>query len=121
MESLDDSGHAPDPVLVVCASENGGDTNQYRSDGVGQKLGRSVFDLVQQQAIRLDQLSDELRIAREALDDRRTLEKAVLLLMKHHQISDDEAHKQLRKVAMDQGRKLTEVARSVLEMTDLLR
>ncbi|MFL1404478.1 nitrate- and nitrite sensing domain-containing protein [Marinobacter sp. M1N3S26] len=121
MESLDDSGHAPDPVLVVCARENGSETSQYRSDGMGQKLGRSVFDLVQQQAVRLDQLSDELRIAREALDDRRILEKAVLLLMKHHQISDDEAHKQLRKVAMDQGRKLTEVARSVLEMTDLLR
>ncbi|GGY70327.1 nitrate- and nitrite sensing domain-containing protein [Marinobacter zhanjiangensis] len=121
MESLDDSGHSPDPVLVVCSSENGGDTSQYRSDGVGRKLGRSVFDLVQQQALRLDQLSGELRIAREALDDRRTLEKAVLLLMKHQQISDDEAHKQLRKVAMDQGRKLTEVARSVLEMTDLLR
>lgn len=121
MESLDDSGHAPDPVLVVCSSENGGDTRQYRSDGMGQKLGRSVFDLVQQQALRLEQLSGELRVARDALEDRRTLEKAVLLLMKHHQISDDEAHKQLRKVAMDQGRKLTEVARSVLEMTDLLR
>lgn len=121
MDSLDDSGHAPDPVLVVCSSENGGETSHYRSDGMSQKLGRSVFDLVQQQALRLDQLSDELRVAREALEDRRTLEKAVLLLMKHHQISDDEAHKQLRKVAMDQGRKLTEVARSVLEMTDLLR
>lgn len=121
MESLDDSGHAPDPILVVCSSENGGDTSQYRSDGMGQKLGRSVFDLVQQQALRLEQLSGELRVARDALEDRRTLEKAVLLLMKHHQITDDEAHKQLRKVAMDQGRKLTEVARSVLEMTDLLR
>ncbi|MFC4261063.1 nitrate- and nitrite sensing domain-containing protein [Marinobacter lacisalsi] len=121
MESLDDSGHAPDPVLVVCSSESGGETSQYRSDGMGQKLGRSVFDLVQQQALRLEQLSGELRVARDALEDRRTLEKAVLLLMKHHQISDDEAHKQLRKVAMDQGRKLTEVARSVLEMTDLLR
>lgn len=121
MESLDDSGHAPDPVLVVCSSDNHGETGQYRSDGVGQKLGRSVFDLVQQQSMRLDQLSDELRVAREALEDRRTLEKAVLLLMRHQQISDDEAHKQLRKVAMDQGRKLTDVARSVLEMTDLLR
>lgn len=120
MESLDDSGHAPDPVLVVCSSDNGGDTSEYRSDGMGQKLGRSVFDLVQQQALRLEQLSGELRVARDALEDRRTLEKAVLLLMKHQQISDDEAHKQLRKVAMDQGRKLTEVARSVLEMTDLL-
>jgi hypothetical protein len=121
MESLDGSGHAPDPVLVVCATENGTDTSQYRSDGMGQKLGRSVFDLVQQQALRLEQISGELRTARDALEDRRTLEKAVLLLMKHHQISDDEAHKQLRKVAMDQGLKLTEVARSVLEMTDLLR
>lgn len=121
MESLDDSGHAPEPVLVVCATGHGRDTGEYASDGVGRNLGRSVFDLVQQQATRLDQLNSELRQAREALEDRRTLEKAVLLLMKHQQISDDEAHKQLRKLAMDQGRKLPEVARSVLEMTALLR
>ena len=121
MDSLDDHGHAPDPILVVCSSDTVGDSGQYRSEGVGQKLGRSVFDLVQQQALRLEQLSGELRVAREALEDRRTLEKAVLLLMKHQQISDDEAHKQLRKIAMDQGRKLTDVARSVLSMTDLLR
>ncbi len=121
MESLDDAGHSPEPVLVVCSSDTGADPGQYGSNGVGQKLGRSVFDLVQQQAVRLEQLSDELRDAREALEDRRTLEKAVLLLMKHQQISDDEAHKQLRKLAMDQGRKLPEVARSVLDMTQLLR
>lgn len=40
--------------------------------------------------------------------------------MQHQQVCESEAHKQLRKLAMDQGRKLPEVARSVLSMTGLL-
>lgn len=118
---LDDSGHAPEPVLVVCNDTSAsGTTSNYKNQGIGPRFGRSVFDLVQQQAQRLEQLNEELRAAREALEDRRTLEKAVLMLMKHQQISNDEAHKQLRKLAMDQGRKLPDVARSLLAMTDLL-
>ncbi|WP_339806037.1 nitrate- and nitrite sensing domain-containing protein [uncultured Marinobacter sp.] len=118
---LDESGHAPEPVLLVCNDTSAsGATRNYDNQGIGPRFGRSVFDLVQQQAQRLEQLNEELHAAREALEDRRTLEKAVLMLMKHQQISNDEAHKLLRKLAMDQGRKLTDVARSLLTMTDLL-
>lgn len=118
--SLDHAGQAPEPVMVLCNGEVGPDRDAYASDGVGQRFGRSVFDLVQQQAQRLEQMTNELESAREALADRRTLEKAVMLLMKHRRISDDEAHKQLRKLAMDQGKKLPDVARSVLAMADVL-
>lgn len=121
MASLSARGQAPDPVLVICNDPTTTTDNPgYGTDGLGPLTGRSVFDLVQAQAERLEQLNEELQQAREALEDRRTLEKAVLLLMKHQQLSNDEAHKQLRKLAMDQGRKLSDVARSVIAMTDLI-
>jgi|TARA_R100000781_G_scaffold104313_1_gene68049 AmiR/NasT family two-component response regulator len=41
--------------------------------------------------------------------------------MKHRKISNDEAHRLLRKLAMDQGRKLPEVARSLISMADVLK
>jgi len=121
--SLDQHGHAPQPVLVLCdAPEPGERTTEetFDSHGVGQRFGRSIFDLVQQQSQRLQTMSDELQAAKEALEERKTQEKAVLLLMLHRQLSNDEAHKLLRKLAMNQGKKLPEVARSILAMAEVL-
>ena len=61
-----------------------------------------------------------MQSAKEALEDRRTQEKAVLLLMEHRNISNDEAHRLLRKLAMDQGKRLPEVARALVSMAGVL-
>ena len=121
MEGLDGSGHAPEPVLVVCRSGESNGEDAVPTSETGRRLGRSLMDLVQQQARRLDQVNQELQQAREALEDRRAVEKAAAILMQHQQVCESEAHKQLRRLAMDQGRKLPEVARSVLSMSGLLR
>lgn len=120
--SLNARQPAQPPMLVLCEPVNENDTGAaFSSEDVGQQLGRSIFDLMQEQTRRLQQMSDELQGAREALEDRKIQEKAVLLLMKHRRISNDEAHRVLRKLAMDQGRKLPEVARALLSMADVLR
>lgn len=120
--SLDAGGAANQPLLVLCNSGSEGSTGEaFSSEGMGQQFGRSIFELVQEQTRRLQQMTDELRSAKEALEDRKTQEKAVLLLMEHRKISNDEAHRLLRKLAMDQGRKLPEVARSLISMADVLR
>ncbi|MBZ2169700.1 nitrate regulatory protein [Marinobacter sp. F4216] len=120
--SLD--AQAPDPKPVVVLFDSGDDTGQgnaWNSEGVGERFGRSLFDLVQEQTRRLQQMDDELQSARDALEERRTQEKAVLLLMDHRGINNDEAHRLLRKLAMDQGKKLTDVARALLSMADVLK
>lgn len=122
ISSLDAREPTSQPMLVLCDSGNeqqAGET--WASDGVGHQFGRSIFDLVQEQARRLQQMTDELQSAREALEDRKTQEKAVLLLMDHRKISNDEAHRLLRKLAMDQGRKLPEVARALISMAGVLK
>lgn len=125
-ETLIASLGAPEPsspsMLVLCDSGSESQAGEtWASDGVGQQFGRSIFDLVQEQTRRLQQMTDELQSAREALEDRKTQEKAVLLLMDHRKISNDEAHRVLRKLAMDQGRKLPEVARALVSMADVLK
>ncbi|MCB2068245.1 MAG: ANTAR domain-containing protein, partial [Ottowia sp.] len=42
------------------------------------------------------------------------------LLMAHRQLSEDEAHKALRQMAMNQNRRLIEVADAVLAMAEVL-
>lgn len=120
-ESLDESGYAPQPVLVICGTSHPDRAGNFTHSEAGRILGRSIMDLVRQQARRLDQVNQELNRSREALEDRRAIGKAAELLMQHQQVGEDEAHKQLRKLAMDQGRKLPEVARSVISMSGLLR
>jgi len=86
----------------------------------GRQLERSILDMVQEQSHRLQAMSDELAAVRTALNERKVVERAKGLLMAHRRISEQEAHKMLRQTAMNQGRRLTEVAESVLAMAELL-
>ncbi len=86
----------------------------------GRQLERSILDLVQEQSRRLQAMSDELDTVRAALNERKLVERAKGLLMAHRRISEQEAHKMLRQTAMNQGRRLIDVAESVLDMAEFL-
>lgn len=86
----------------------------------GRQLERSILDMVQDQSRRLQAMSDELDTVRAALNERKLVERAKGLLMAHRSISEQEAHKMLRRTAMNQGRRLVEVAESVLSMAEYL-
>jgi len=86
----------------------------------GRQLERSILDMVQDQSRRLQAMSDELETVRAALNERKLVERAKGLLMAHRGISEQEAHKMLRQTAMNQGRRLVEVAESVLAMAEYL-
>jgi hypothetical protein len=122
--SLDQPESPGQPLLVLCEPDGSGESQSgevWRSDGIGQQSGRSIFDLVQEQSRQLQQMSEDLQSAKDALEERRTQEKAAILLMRHRNIDNDEAHRVLRKLAMDQGKRLPEVARALVSMADLLK
>ena len=76
--------------------------------------------MVQEQSRRLQAMSDELDTVRAALNERKLVERAKGLLMAHRRLSEDEAYKALRQMAMNQNRRLVDVAESVLAMADVL-
>ncbi|HSV61548.1 MAG TPA: nitrate- and nitrite sensing domain-containing protein [Variovorax sp.] len=86
----------------------------------GRQLERSILDMVQEQAQRLQAMSEELDTVRVALTERKLVERAKGLLMAHRRVSEDEAHRMLRQTAMNQKRRLVEVAESVLAMAHVL-
>jgi AmiR/NasT family two-component response regulator len=57
---------------------------------------------------------------RSTLNERKLVERAKGLLMAHRQLSEGDAHKLLRQTAMNQNRRLVEVAEAVLATADLL-
>jgi hypothetical protein len=88
--------------------------------GYGLQLERSILELVQEQAQRLQSVSNELDTVRASLNERKLVERAKGLLMAHRHLSEEEAHKTMRQMAMNQNRRLIEVAEAVLAMADVL-
>ncbi|TCS38361.1 ANTAR domain-containing protein [Paucimonas lemoignei] len=86
----------------------------------GPNLERSVVGMLQEQSRRLQVMSDELDTVRTALNERKTIERAKGLLMAHRQLSEQDAYKMLRRTAMNQKRRLIDVAEAVLAMSDML-
>jgi len=86
----------------------------------GPQLERSIMAMVQEQSRRLQAMSDELDAVRASLNERKVVERAKGLLMAHRQMSEDEAYKALRQMAMNQNRRLVDVAQNVLSLADVL-
>ena len=68
----------------------------------------------------LSELRSELGLARQKLAERKFVERAKGLLMKSRGLSEDEAYHTLRRMAMERNRRMGDVARSVIEMAELL-
>jgi Nitrate and nitrite sensing/ANTAR domain len=90
------------------------------TQGYGLHLERSILELVHEQARRLQTMSEELDTVRASLNERKLIERAKGLLMAHRHLSEEEAHKTMRQMAMNQNRRLIEVAEAVLAMADVL-
>lgn len=90
------------------------------AQGFGPQLDRSILALVHEQAQRLQAMGDELETVRASLNERRLIERAKGLLMAHRHLSEPDAHKALRQMAMNQNRRLVDVAEAVLSMAEVL-
>lgn len=90
------------------------------AQGYGLQLERSILELVQEQARRLQSMGDELDTVRASLNERKLIDRAKGLLMQRQALSEQAAYDKLRKTAMDKGLKLVEVAQLMLDAADLL-
>jgi len=86
----------------------------------GPQVERSILELVREQSQRLQLMGDELDTVRASLNERKTIERAKGLLMAHRHLSEEAAHKTMRQMAMNQNRRLIEVAEAVLSMAEVL-
>ncbi|MCY4179145.1 MAG: ANTAR domain-containing protein [Litoreibacter sp.] len=66
------------------------------------------------------QMRRELEHARQALEDRKTIDRAKGMVMRARGLSEEEAYALMRKAAMSQNRKVIDVAQALLTASDLL-
>lgn len=108
-----------DDTTTRAAIEAG--VSAYVVDGLAKDRIRPVLDAAITRFNMFKKLRNELAAAKVALAERKTIERAKGLLMTAKGISEDEAYAMLRKTAMDQGRKVSEVAEALVTASDLLR
>ncbi len=66
-------------------------------------------------------LKDELEEARSQLEERRVVDRAKLILMKAKNIDEQTAYGLIRRTAMNEKKRLVEIAQSIITAAELLR
>ena len=107
-----DTTHVRDAVAVGVSA--------YIVDGLSSTRIRPILDVAMARFEYEQNLRLERDQARYALQERGLVDRAKSLLMDKQSLTEAQAHAKLRKVAMDKGLKLAEVAQRILDMADLL-
>ena len=90
-------------------------------DGLQKQRIKATLDLAVSRFRALSKLREELERARAALDERKVVERAKGILMQERSLSEAAAYALLRRAAMNENRRLTEVAQSVVTAARLLK
>lgn len=108
-----------DTDMIEAAVDSG--VGAYVVDGLKKERVKAILDMAVSRFNAFSKLRDELDRTRAQLDERKNVERAKGILMKERGISEDAAYALLRKAAMNENRRISEVAQSVVTAARLLR
>jgi len=93
----------------------------YIVDGLKKERIRGILDLCISRFNAFSHLQDELDQAKNALAERKVIDRAKGILMKAKNLTEDEAYALLRRTAMNENKKISEVAQSVITAAELFK
>jgi len=108
-----------DPATIAAGMEAG--VSAYVVKGLTQDRVQPVVDVAVAHFNRYHSMREELERARLSLVERKTVDRAKGLLMEQKGIGEEAAYKLLRKLAMDQNKRIGEVAQDLLTYAKALK
>jgi len=108
-----------DRATIEAAIDAG--VSAYIVDGLKKERVRPILDMTISRFRAFDALRVELESTRSALKERKLIDRAKGILMKTKGLDEDGAYKLLRRTAMNQNRKIVDVAESLISAFDLLQ
>jgi response regulator NasT len=108
-----------DSDMIKAAVESG--VGAYVVDGLKKERVKAVVDMAITRFKAFNDLREELDRARQALDERKVIERAKGILMKERGLSEEAAYALLRKAAMSDNKRVIEIAQAVITAAGLLR
>lgn len=107
-----------DADMIEAAIDAG--VSAYVVDGLKKERVKAIVDMAVSRFHAFARLQKELQETRAQLEERKLVEKAKGILMRQRGLNEDEAYQLMRRVAMNEKKKLSDIARSILIATDLL-
>lgn len=119
---------APRPVVMLTQDEDmemigaaiRAGVSAYVVDGLSRSKVEPIINVAIAQYKEFQGLREELEKTKTTLADRKDIDRAKGILMQKKSISEPEAYRLLQKIAMDQKKKLADVAREVNSMAALI-
>ena len=93
----------------------------YIVNGLKKERIKSILDLCISRFNAFSRLQSELEQTKSALEERKVIDRAKGILMKAKSLSEEQAYALLRKTAMNENRKIAEVAQSVVTAAELFK
>jgi response regulator NasT len=108
-----------DTEQIRAAVESG--VGAYVVDGLRKERVKTILDTAVSHFNTFNRLRDELERANQQLEERKLIERAKGILMKERSLNEAEAYAALRRAAMNENRRIADVARSVVSAAQLLK
>jgi len=93
----------------------------YVVDGLKKERVKHILDMCISRFNAFTRLQDELDRAKSALAERKVIDRAKGILMKARNITEEEAYALMRRTAMNENKKIVDIAQSVVTAADLLK
>jgi response regulator NasT len=112
---VDQSDHSTTEAAVEAG------VSAYIVGGLHKERIKGILELCISRFNAVARLQDELAQAKDALAARKLIDRAKGILMQAKGLSEEQAYAALRKTAMNEKRKISEVAQAVVTASDLLK
>lgn len=107
-----------DEAMIGAAIDAG--VSAYVVDGLRKERVKSVLDLAIRRFNAFARMQTELNEAKTALAERKTIDRAKAILMNTRSLSEADAYALLRSTAMNQNRRIVDVAEALIMASSLL-
>ena len=107
-----------DEDSIIAAVDAG--VSAYIVDGLKKERVKPILEMAVTRFNAFNRLQRELADAKSALEERKIIDRAKGILMKMRGLSEDEAFALLRQTAMNEKKKMSEIAQSVVTAAGLL-
>ncbi len=108
-----------DSAAIRAAVDAG--VSAYIVDGLKKERITSILDLCISRFNAFSRLQSELDRAKDALEERKVIDRAKGVLMKAKGLSEEQAYALLRKTAMNENKKIIDIAQSLLTAAELFK
>ncbi|MCB2099420.1 MAG: ANTAR domain-containing protein [Rhodobacterales bacterium] len=107
-----------DPEMTRAAIRAG--VSAYIVNGLSRERVKPVMEVAISRFQAFSELEERAHTAEAKLEERKTIERAKAILMARRNMTEAQAHDAIRRMAREKGKRMAEVAESLLNVSDMV-